>query len=207
MKWHYTSIKILSFWPGHGFRIFFQRFSLMQQHLFDIHHVAMSILFCSCSRIHLRGIKTPVVPLTPEHASSISGVYQGQCDSCQTSEYGLWFFVTHKTAPDNQPVLVEAGHHKKLVFKRPLANGDTAVRIVKGRYRNGFFISRTKWSSNMFIGPLIWAPGTRRLVLGLTSGGKLFVTYNSTAIALIVAMPVSASAGDNEGLFSRVPDR
>jgi hypothetical protein len=148
--------------------------------------------------------RTSHLKLTARDFSELNGIYRQETDSTTLTQ-GTVFqhfskdtvqqigFTVKVTCPDNRNLKVD------------YMAGDTIFKTInyRGRYKAGYFRSRTKTS---FIFPgliFLWGIRTEAKWIGLTFKKDLLVVNESGGTAFVLIVPVFGNSGDYSVVFDR----
>lgn len=77
-------------------------------------------------------------------------------------------------------------------------------KILKGKFKDGYFIQRTKFIIEFTFGPLLWGPGTQKYAYGITNENNLIELESHGGIAIFIILPFFASGGDFKHEYKRI---
>jgi len=78
------------------------------------------------------------------------------------------------------------------------------TRVLKGKFKDGYFMQRTKFGVEFTFGPLLWGPGTEKFAYGITNENNLIFRESHGGIAIFIILPFFAGGGDSNHEYKRI---
>ena len=160
------------------------------------------LLLHSCASLDLWRRAGKDEKLTTARSSLLQGTYGFTAGKATPYNNALCAFAGRDSIDHSLNIVVTPeGSRRVRIHRTDGHNGDSLNLLLKGRYRKGYFITRSKWSAVFPAGPLLWGLDISRLALGITREGQMVLVYTSGGILFIIAMPVSGSNADVETFY------
>lgn len=79
-----------------------------------------------------------------------------------------------------------------------------STSTFKGKYKRGYFKIKRVWTKHFVLGPLFWGLGNNIKYIGLTKSDDLVIISSTSALVLVVFIPVYNGGGQFNREFKRI---
>jgi hypothetical protein len=154
----------------------------------------LSIFFCSCQSIHFAGRNGKDLNLS-ENNSAINHTFNNNTiDSTPYTSSSIWQRLSNKTYKSEYLLhtTVELTMLDKKHIRASLFLGEKTLeeRILKGRFKRGYFALNNRLKTAFTAGPLLWEFAGFKIYLGVTKENNLILFETNAGSTAVLILPI-----------------
>jgi hypothetical protein len=158
----------------------------------------------SCSTIDtkIRNDKSDI-KLNESNRNQLNGTYKIYDTKNQISLPFIIGKSKFETVQDGS-IKLESIDEKKIAVT--IMKNDSIIEsyILKGKFKNGYFIKKTKFTAEFPFGPLLWGLGNYKNALGINNENNLIILENHSGMSFFLIAPIFGAGGDYEVEYKKL---
>ncbi len=160
------------------------------------------LFFTSCMNIDLSIRKGKDLQLPPFDFEKINGIYSNTPVDTSGFEQTLYSNFTigrrdtlsHKNIGNIKITSINAN---KIILELIENEKTIKTKVLKGKYKKGYFRVRRQYMAEGILGPIVWAFGEHKNYIGISKSNNLVILRSGGSGAmLLIAFPIFVAGGD-----------
>ncbi len=160
--------------------------------------LSLTLLVCSCSTVRFKDRIGKDVYLDADSFDKLNGDFKNSKTDTINLHRTLYNNFNYDTIYRQKDLIVNfTPIDKKRLKLKVLDNGIVIDSLtIKGKYRKGYFKTRTEIKANFIAGPLLWVLAENKKYIGLTNDNNLVILNSGgSGFLLLIAFPIFAAGG------------